>query len=67
MTNLQVPDQLAEYFHNTPDIPQTDLPPDDAYDTHEDTRRTASAQAQLYHFLMTGEVVNYCDGICDPD
>lgn len=58
---------IAEYFHNTPDIPQTDVPPDSEYDTHEDTRRTFSAQEQLYHFLSTGEVVNYCDGVCDPD
>ncbi len=58
---------IAEYFHNTPDIPPSDVPPDDAYDTHEDTRRTVSAQQQLYHFLTTGEVVNYCDGVCDPD
>jgi len=58
---------IAEYFHNTPDIPFENLPPDDEYDTHEDTRRTFSAQEQLYHFLSTGEVVNYCDGTCDPD
>lgn len=58
---------IAEYFHNAPDVPQTDLPPDPDFDTHEDTRRTPSAQAQLHHFLSTGEVVNYCDGTCDPD
>jgi len=25
------------------------------------------AQDQMIHFLSTGEVVNYCDGVCDPD
>lgn len=58
---------IAEYYHNTPPVPETNLPPDSAYDTHEDTRRTVSAQKQMMHFLQTGEVVNYCDGVCDPD
>lgn len=58
---------IAEYFHNTPDVPYTNTPPDDEYDTHEDTRRTVAAQEQLYHFLSTGEVVDYCDGACDPE
>lgn len=58
---------IAEYFHNTPDVPYTNVPPDSAYDTHESTRRTLPAQDQMIHFLSTGEVVNYCDGVCDPD
>ena len=58
---------IAEYFFNTPDVPYTNVPPDSAYDTHESTRRTLPAQDQMIHFLSTGEVVNYCDGVCDPD
>ena len=35
-------------------------------DTHELPRRNAKAQAQLWHFLETGEVIQTCDGACDP-
>jgi hypothetical protein len=58
---------FAEYEHGAPEIPTTNVPPDATYDTHEDTRRTFSAQEQLNTFLTTGTVVDYCDGVCDPD
>jgi hypothetical protein len=58
---------LAEYGHGAPDVPVTNVPPDADFDTHEDTRRTFSAQEQLNTFLTTGTIVQYCDGICDPD
>jgi len=35
-------------------------------DTHELPRRNPKAQAQLWHFLETGEVIQTCDGPCDP-
>ena len=50
-----------------PEVPFTNVPPDDTYDTHEDTRRTFAAQEQLNTFLSTGTVVHYCDGVCDPE
>ena len=57
---------LVEYDHGQPPIPDTNVPPTEGEDTHESTRRTLEAQDQLWHFLTTGEVVNYCDGACDP-
>ena len=58
---------LVEYDHGAPEVPFENVPPDEAYDTHEDTRRTAAAQMQLDTFLSTGTVVSYCDGACDPE
>ncbi|MDP2315432.1 MAG: hypothetical protein Q8P41_21220 [Pseudomonadota bacterium] len=58
---------LVEYEHGAPAVPTTNVPPDDAYDTHEDTRRTPAAQEQLNTFLATGLVEQYCDGACDPE
>jgi len=58
---------LVEYEHGAPEVPFVNTPPNDADDTHEDTRRTFAAQEQLDTFLRTGAVVQYCDGICDPE
>ena len=58
---------LVEYEHGAPEIPYANTPPDAEYDTHEDTRRTFAAQEQLNTFLSTGTVVDYCDGVCDPE
>lgn len=56
---------LAEYEHGAPEVPYTNTPPDDNYDTHEDTRRAWAAQEQMAHFFATGEIVHYCEGVCD--
>lgn len=58
---------LVEYEHGAPEVPFTNVPPDDAFDTHEETRRTLAAQDQLNTFLTTGVVQQYCDGVCDPE
>lgn len=58
---------LVEYEHGAPEVPYENVPPDDAYDTHEDTRRTPAAQEQLDTFLSTGTIVQTCDGACDPE
>lgn len=58
---------LAEYEHGAPAIPENNTPPDSAYDTHEDTRRTLAAQDQMADFFSTGLVNGYCDGVCDPN
>ena len=34
-------------------------------DTHECPRREPEAQEQLAHFLLTGEVIQTCDGACE--
>ena len=46
-------------------MPYNNTPPDDNYDTHEDTRRAWAAQEQMAHFFATGEIVHYCEGVCD--
>jgi hypothetical protein len=46
---------LKEPFENVP-------PPGD--DPHNRPRNDEAGMAQLAHFLATGEVINYCDGIC---
>jgi hypothetical protein len=57
---------LVEYqYTDVPDEPYANIPPDDAYDTHECPRREPSAQLQLRDFLETGIVNHYCDGICE--
>jgi hypothetical protein len=61
---------LAEYDHGAPAVPVTNVPPDDAYDTHEHTRRAWAAQEQMANFFSTGEIANFCQGdqcFCDPD
>ena len=58
---------LVEVDFGVPAVPFTNVPPDSEYDTHEDTRRNPPSQEQLWTFLTTGQVVNYCDGACDPD
>lgn len=58
---------LSEFDFGAPAVPFENTPPNKDFDTHEDTRRALSAQDQLWHFLTTGEVVNYCDGVCDPE
>lgn len=58
---------IAEYDYGVPPVPFDNTPPDPDYDTHEDTRRNPAAQRQLWTFLTTGTVVQYCDGICDPE
>lgn len=55
---------LAEYDHGAPPIPTDNTPPNDDFDTHEDTRRAWAAQEQMATFFATGMVENFCDGQC---
>ncbi|MBM4366661.1 MAG: hypothetical protein FJ102_10640 [Deltaproteobacteria bacterium] len=64
VTGSHVGSALAEYDHGAPEVPYTNTPPDDNYDTHEDTRRAWAAQEQMAHFFETGEVDHYCEGQC---
>lgn len=47
-----------------PLVPFVNIPPSKKYDTHEFTRRTPSAQAQMAEFFITGSVSNTCGGPC---
>ncbi|MEL6349525.1 MAG: hypothetical protein AAFV53_40860 [Myxococcota bacterium] len=44
--------------------PYENLPPAKETDTHARPRREPAAQRQLDRFLRTGEVVNFCEGVC---
>jgi hypothetical protein len=35
-------------------------------DTHSGPRKSLIAEAQGWHFLTTGEIIQTCDGACDP-
>ncbi len=48
-------------------IPEGNEPPDEN-EAHECVRRKATAQAQTSAFFASdGEILNFCDGACDPD
>ena len=57
---------VVEYDFGHPDNPFPRRPPPAKNDTHEDLRKLDVAQDQLWHFLETGEVIEVCDGPCDP-
>ena len=47
-----------------PVAPFINIPPNSTTDTHEYTRRTATAQAQMAQFFYTGGIANTCGGPC---
>lgn len=49
------------------DEPVEALPADGDLNTHDNLFGDPTAQAQVVHFLQTGEVVHVCKGPCDPD
>lgn len=55
---------ITEYDHGVPAVPDTNIPPDAEFDTHEDTRRAWAAQQQMAMFFEGGEVLNECQGEC---
>jgi hypothetical protein len=69
----QVPDTtvLGQYQHvvqgwdfGAPQVPFVNIPPNEATDTHEFTRRAPTSQAQMAHFFYTGQIINACGGPC---
>jgi len=58
---------IQEADFGAPAVPSTNIPPGTDTDTHEDARRNPPMQHQLWTFLTTGTVVDYCDGVCDPE
>ncbi|MCC6808197.1 MAG: hypothetical protein IT381_12300 [Deltaproteobacteria bacterium] len=57
----------VEYDFGMPAKTQPNHPVLQQYDTHSHLRKSLLGQDQLWHFLETGEVVNLCDGPCNPD
>jgi hypothetical protein len=55
-----------EFDYGVPLNPADNEPESSDTDTHELTRKNPVAQAQLWHFLETGEIIQTCDGPCDP-
>lgn len=58
---------LVEFDTQQPDVPFENVPPTEGDDPHSSPRNSAAGQAQLWHFLTTGEVIHTCDGVCDPE
>jgi len=51
-------------FPGIPPVPETNVPPNDGFDTHEYVRRQSTAQDMMYNFFSTGLVKNTCGGPC---
>ena len=51
-------------YSDVGDVPAQNLPPDHEVDPHECPRRNPAGQLQVAHFLNTGEVAHFCDGVC---
>jgi hypothetical protein len=47
--------------------PEGNVPPTSDNGAHADMVFLPHVQAQVLHFIETGEVVQYCNGPCDPD
>ena len=58
---------ITEFDFGVDPGPYENLPPNGATDTHGETRQTRAAQDQMDHFFRTGEVIEVCDGVCDPE
>jgi len=56
--------QVTWDFPGVPPVPHTNTPANKSTDTHEYPRRQTDAQDMMYHFFMTGEIVNTCGGPC---
>jgi hypothetical protein len=46
---------------------RTNRPASQETDTHGKPRKTPKIQDQGFHFLETGEVIQTCEGVCDPE
>lgn len=51
-------------YTDVEDAPLTNTPPNSDTDPHECPRRHPAAQQQVVHFLETGEVQQFCEGVC---
>jgi hypothetical protein len=57
-----MPDRLADY---TP--PEENIPPTEDNGVHSDMCFLPNVLDQVTHLLHTGEIIQYCNGPCDPD
>jgi hypothetical protein len=48
-------------------VPEGNLPPAENDDGHSRVGQREPALTIIRHFLLTGEVIVPCDGVCDPD
>lgn len=61
------PATLVEYDFGLPPVPITNVPMTEGNDPHGELAKTPAAISQASHFLLTGEVQNYCTGgPCSP-
>ncbi len=58
---------LVEYDFGVAAVPFQNVPPVRGDDSHGLTRGVRVAQDQIDHFLRSGEVIDVCDGVCDPE
>lgn len=58
---------LLDYSYGLGPNPVENIPMEEGADPHDAVFFEPTAQASLYHFLITGESVSFCDGACDPD
>jgi hypothetical protein len=57
---------LVEYSFGLPPEPITNVPDRDGEDPHGKMKGVPAAGQALQHFIETGVVNQYCDGVCDP-
>jgi hypothetical protein len=59
---------MVEYSFGLPDAPKTNTPPTGPSedDPHGKVRKLLPSYQQVDHFLRTGEITPYCEGVCDP-
>lgn len=55
---------LVEYDFGLPPDPEENLPQTQCGDPHDVLRRVPEGQQQLDHFFRTGEIADFCGGVC---
>ncbi len=58
---------MIEHDFGLPPVPTENLPMREGADPHAIIWNYDAGIDELEHFLRTGEVVSFCDGVCDPD
>lgn len=57
---------LVEYDFNLPPIPLGNEPMREGDDPHGSLTNVPAAVQTAAQYFLTGEAINYCDGVCDP-
>ncbi len=66
-TGAAVDSALFIYDEGFEDLPTDNVSPAEDNDTHGTVRKLPSYLEQVGGFLETGDIVQVCDGACDPD